>query len=1249
MVHMAHHLPNTNPHGQHSQSSFMAVRRSVNFPEVARREYPGQMSPEEIITYNRELAKAREHPEAPEWITRQKNFDIRHDAKRNLMTPNEEVRKHLEKDAYFRANQEYLRLMNDEPSRQTFREKQRLTEDLEKQKRLLIEDLARDQQLKQDKYKRNHGPTQPPFPSPADIRNLHFANEKGGGGVGGEIPLSLRLKPESHMYPFPPPPQGTIDPRFPPQHLTNSDEFHNYRRIQENMMKMGKHTLDAQRQCSHSDFRRIPQELGSIIQEKEKRIKEMEEKIVKLEHEARSEALLPPHQHPSAAAYHYATSASPPSKSPLQTRSPTSSLSPSKPRQNSPPLHSVSSVCNENGQPIERQVQSYPMQELSATDNNNNNTDNDTKIKIEQRQSPKKERINSPTDYSNSSNEDLVIDEKQEAMKSDKNIDPTKCVTEKSMTRKATHSPLSRQDSNLIKLEPSSADDSVKTEVVEDDISFNELKYGVKVHVQPAIIESNQLPSSETPIIANTIPNKLESDEIDNKNGVESNEQDVESNIIRVQKRKKGLKMLARRDENSSPPDFQASQNRLSLDLPGHNWLEKRLKQQNVLASNVDGVLQKPKDEIVISEYEDEVKVTESMVIEDKKEETTIHLTQENNNEEKNDLEVTPSSNENKIPLSAMGSSMTNTLPFMPAPNITSEMRDKEPPRSELLLKMLDPSTNTQLTSRITSTPVINLSNTVSTTSEIAAVARRNEELSRLASQHRISIETSNANQMPTIGNASNIIVPPPRSSDEFLRNAPNIDAKASRIGPNAPGYQQEVRPNLVLERRRDPETVSQQVPFILPKSHQNPTASKNMPYSKFIVEERYNRKRPIDEQTREEKERAEFSERFFNDLERGMSAKGKTEMTVLGEKDNRMHPHSVEPLPTILHRRSLEEVSANAKMEGLDYDYLSRFRESHSQPPLSYKTSDMLLKSPTAGAASKSASEFTLAQHMKRQVSPQPPHTGSFRSFEERISIEKAMHRRGSSAECLPPVLNGRMEVHLRGHHPPDGVDPLLLSKIENRKRELKIIEEARRREEIHRSALEAVNRKERLLSQSVSVNKLQRTLPSPEEHLMNLNEKVRTVEDLRALQLGMPPPTNGFQRYMRPQTLRNDRLTEREKHALREADLIQASLRQETMSVSRQDIHNAYLKHARRKSSLGSNFTSPNSKAGMPPSSPRAFSEEQFKMASLWRQQQQQQQQHEEEEASFRAAHHERVPLPDQREGYHIPKEVIRCTFFL
>ena len=65
----------------------------------------------------------------------------------------------------------------------------------------------------------------------------------------------------------------------------------------------------------------------------------------------------------------------------------------------------------------------------------------------------------------------------------------------------------------------------------------------------------------------------------------------------------------------------------------------------------------------------------------------------------------------------------------------------------------------------------------------------------------------------------------------------------------------------------------------------------------------------------------------------------------------------------------------------------------------------------------------------------------------------------------------------------------------------------------------------------------------------------------------MGLPIDA-ALRQYSRPtHTLRNDRLTEREKLALREAELnSHLAIRQESIA-SRQNIHNAYLEHTRRE----------------------------------------------------------------------------------
>ena len=1139
----------------------------------SRREF-GQMNPEEVITYNRELAKVRES-ETREWVARQKVFGlngVRPENKREMTFQNEEVRKHLEKDAYYRANQEYLRLMNEEPSRQTFREKQRLTEDLEKQKRLLIEDLARDQQLKQDKYKRNHTS---PFQG-SDIRTLHYMNEK-----PRDFPVPLRMKPELHMHPF-----ARADPRYP-QPLGPAEEFHNFRRLQENMLKFGGKPPVDFRQCTHSDYSRFPNALGPIIQEKEKKIKEMEEKLVRLENEEKSHYLKKiqeqqqhlvrksdspsihlPHQ--SQPLYRSLTSSSPPqpiSRSPYQ---PNSSPTTSKQQlqslvsSHSPPSNQISEI-----------------RESSITDNNNNaamseNISNNGEFK-NKNHSPKN-NLHSP-EQSNSSHEDLVIDEKQE----------------KQLTSVATSQNVQNNaDPNSIKIESArpNDDETVTTEVIGDDKEFNEMKYGVKVQISPIKVEETLYQKKDE--------NDDEEDS-ESKNGTENLEQDsTDPNTNnRTLKKRKNQKSSGKRDETSSPSDFQASQNRLALDLPGHNWLEKRLMQQNALSSNEQS--DKVKEENVDNENTPT------------NDQSPIRKNETNEISELKEKQVEVTSSE--ISTSVLDTSAINTKP-------------KELPRSELLLQMLDSSKSSPSypqSSQPSSSPSESIVNTDAVRPPSETKSTINLNLDSKTTSPIVIPEPSKrqTSQSPTRSHYERSGSEKRSIEIESPRNDSNPESVRS---PKVSTYQ-EIRPNLVVERRKDSDASS--FPYILPKSHPNIT-NDNVPYSKFIVEERYNRKRPMDDVSREEHEaalkRTEFSERFFSDLERGMLSKEKPEMTVLGGDTKELRLHSSEQAKL---RRSIEEQNAKERFAKLESAFLSGFKENQTQRPLSYKPSDVMLKSPIASRSvgPPPKVDYPLPRYLKRPLSPPV----GYRPHEE-----KMLHRRVPSADgLLSPALNGRLDpTHLIPSHHPENIDPSLISNA-RQSRDLKLLEEVRRREKFQRSSIDS--RKEGHLSQAIAPGKIQgyKPLSPPEEHLLNLNEKVRTVEDLRALQMGMPI-TNGFQRYSRSnQMLRNERLTEREKLALREADLIhQAAMKQEALA-SRQDIHIAYLEHARRRPS-GSEITSPISPTSSVTGIGHGYSEEKMRLASLRR--------HEDEEKLRAvAAHHER--LSEERkmnDPYPLSKEV-------
>ena len=952
---------------------------------------------------------------------------------------------------------------------------------------------------------------------------------------------------------------------------------------------------------------------------------------------------------------------------------------------------------------------------------------------------------NATINDSNPSQEKDLIDEKQQKLQQQQNNDK---LSPRSPSNEGiaatTNNPLNRQDSNCIKLEsPATSNDaSVTTEVVDDDKTFN-VKYGGSQNSSPT--KDNMDSLLQKPPTASSSVNVKKENRSDAAIFEETiSEPDLDASGNRQSKasnnKKKAVKTLTNKrdaDASSSPPDFQASQNRLTLDLPGHNWLEKRLMQQNALSVNNninnDG---KPKDDSSMNEQQQESaiqhnqNVTTATVLSSveihHETPTTTSLasgrelpvpvntsSSDNKNADEEIISVsspasTPSSSILHIPV-AVTSKLSETM-ILPA---SGGAATKETPRSELLLKMLESETHknpvsvesssspSSLSSTLSSsaaTAVINLSHTVSTTSELVTALRSTPQKSLIVVKDT-SVPSSVASHMSsamymkqqTTGHHHHPNPPhSPRSTtsssthDEMTRHhrlgAVEIALLGKRGGSCGEPPYQEVRPNLVLERRRDPESIHSAYPQPRPLSAHSQKSGGHPPqpsphelattgdYNKYIIEERYNRKRNLEDVSKEEREialrRAEFSERFFSDLERGMMSKNKAEPhpppppgSLAVEHKDRLHSStsSIESqsLP-MQQRRSFEDPTASVignkdrltKIEASDYNYLSKFRENRS-PTLMYKatsaSSDPLLKSP----GSKSVNEYS----SKRSLSPPSSH-GMHRMHEEQrfSALEKGLHRRGNSSDggIQPPVLNGRFDSHpfspLHPHHHrrAESVDPLLLSTLQTRERELNLMEEARRREEIHRSAMEA-SRKERMLSsQSVPVNKMHGNpqLHPSEEHLVNLNEKVRTVEDLRALQLGMPLQ-NGFHRYIRPQNFRNERLTEREKIALREADFIQASLRGHESIVSRQDIHNSYLKHARRKSSLNG-YPALNSKGGIggqAPAVPRpgvgGFSADEHLLKR----------QHEDAE-KLRARHHERMPLfpPEHpaREGFPHPKDV-------
>ena len=1254
---MAHHNVTSNG----TQPAFIGVR-PVHYSNMPRRDLP-PMAPEELMYGN--IAKppreAQIHAvDAQEWLARQKAIDLhslRPEIKRELLAQNEEMRKNLvEHDAYFIANQEYLRLMNDEPSRQTFREKQRLTEDLEKQKRLLIEDLARDQQLKQDKYKRNQTPTYP-----NDIRALQYLNEK--AIMRGEMPLRVASGEigEKSSHPLPSP--RVPDPRYPLQ-FASAEEMYRYRHLHESMMMDSKgpvphptrHLAEPRaeyRHCLHSDFN--GQSLMPIIQEKEKKIIEMKEKIMRLEQEER-----------------------------MHKKNSISKLEASKEQQrhlqqhhHNQQQHQQQLQQTQQHQPI-KSTFSTPTPQNSVvttkqektelvTDNNNNDSQQFHDSEDVNKQfksnsvSPK-----SPVDK-------LIIDmndAKGHATKDSPDlIAESSQITEENVRVRSSPCETSRNQSEGSTTE--SLTDGVRTEVIDDDKSFNELKYNNSN--KDDFVEVSSVVESGFPYSTKEANENLKDDssntELENL---------VDGNGVKYQKKPRKLTKTIQKkeDSNQQTQDFQEAQNRLALDLPKYNWLEERLKQQKKLTEG-EIVANSPKLSINTSDEKRENSTEQTNV---KEENNEIKINEHKDSENNSKLQSNEMfSKQIKTEVTADDEPMTlnkastiderddtqdihkidkNNIPVDENLQLKSQ---KPPPRSELLLKMLDPNnSNPQITSPSRINPPTNTSapTTISSTaSETRAQSldeqwlRKEQEASK--NQSLVVMNNRHSERIPSapplLTSMESHVMKHESPFKEFTHSKSVDHAQTSDnhkpefvSSPTQmkgePPYQ-EVRPNLVVERRKDSTEALPYMPSPKHHSYYAVQGSDNSSYSKFIVEERYNRKRPIDEaNTRQHQDtaaqkRADFSQKFFMDLERGMAT---DERISSDKKEKRMSSESPTHFP-----RNLEELSPRERLAKLDaapneYNYLSRFKESSSQPLLPYKSSgEPPIKSPAHHANKPIPSSEVPGAFLKRSgsTSPayrRPPST----AVEEKLSVEKNMYaihdrRRIPLPDGIPgSVVNGRLEGHFAPLHS-DAADPILLRHIQqSRERELKFYEEARKREEIHRTV---EMRKDRLfppipVTKPANFKALPMPGTVPEEY--SYNDRVRTVEDLRALQMGYPIDSN-LRRYIRPpQVMRNERLTEREKNALREANIInQTSIRHEALTP-RQPIHGNFMEHPRRK---GAGLTSPRVPSRTPP---HVLSEEQMRLASYRRQK--------EEEDKIRA-HMSSEP----RESYITHKEVSSFYF--
>ena len=325
------------------------------------------------------------------------------------------------------------------------------------------------------------------------------------------------------------------------------------------------------------------------------------------------------------------------------------------------------------------------------------------------------------------------------------------------------------------------------------------------------------------------------------------------------------------------------------------------------------------------------------------------------------------------------------------------------------------------------------------------------------------------------------------------------------------------------------------------------------VPYSKMIVEERYNRKRP---HGMDDKSVILNMENRKVQLHRDLDSRMSEIQRIPGDRNNAR----IFIPPTLTSNYRDNQIPHSPQPEPrLKFNLMSRFPEN-----------GVFDQSHKSGGEPMSTTRLRSADLLNAQTQ-YINHRDSSSSF---ICPTESIEDKGRFAvQDMRTDIESNFQNHMKTYAHQEVVhDPMhrQLSIQHSRERENRLIEEARARQEHQRSENARKQNPYALPIFKNAGNYRGIPRPSTNDPYGPINERVRTVEDLRALHMGVPIETTIRQYNRTSHALRNDRLTEREKLVLRDAEISSHhAIRQESIA-SRQTIHNAYLEHARREGNI-------------------------------------------------------------------------------
>ena len=910
----------------------------------------------EHLFRNREMARSN----SIEWLERGRN-----QASRSL--PPDILKQHdwvartreyeiqLERDAYYHASQEYIRLMKEDQNRQSFREKQRLTEDLEKQKRLLIEDLARDQQLRQDQFKRR-------FSVGSDVRAMHMENKNDRHQVlrGCPMPYDIRVMPNNQIH-------SALDVRYPTP-LAGPKDLYAFRRMPEancisgNSFPITGKDVNNSKQCVHSNLNNGS--LIPIIQEKEQQIKEMEEKLIKLRGDR--------------------------------------SFS-----------KSIAKVVSEMHPPFifDRKVE--------AEEKSNVIIINKSQEKIND--------CSSPID-------DLIIDVEA---KEDMNVS-TEVKTE----------PVARSDSKSDTENMEVVSDRCSKVKNVDEMSIQEKDDEVKEYATVKVQSGSKDDDLQSP--GNNIDN-------------ESGQQNPQAKYSKKQRNKQ--KAIQNRKEETPNTNFLAIQNRIAMDLIGHNWLVMKIDAEEVsvkkkthttVTTKVEVKEEIDESEVSNGVNNNKIKISQDIsthdasqsenisthdapqseeslenaelnvkeqipevknmgdtiiVIDEKKTEDDSGNKGDEINESKDDqqLKTCIIQNEKKAKNTPFLSTFLN--PKKPNPQLSSPKRIN-PPLPTASTKQQQQQQQ-QLLPKDTIISPVSPPVLVRTPPKemVKGVSTRAVTSNQIQSSSKITYPSEGfGNGPPLLISEGKTSLDTESSKSGFINPPSSLDNKLQQSHAYLPrsetlDRETSFRPNLVVMTRNETNNAQHEMRF--PSNYPHPhTAGQQMPYSKMIVEERYNRKRPhgVDEKTL--MLNLERNSQIRHSLDRRMSELQKTPED---RSNSRIFVSSVPP--TAFGQDTQEnQLPYAAKQDArvpADFSHLSRFSESPLFEQSLYKVGGM-----TAQTRVKSTDILDAQSHfLKRRDTPSSLLCPTA-SIEER-SLEKNIGRFGILDARQD--LETKLENHLR------------------------------------------------------------------------------------------------------------------------------------------------------------------------------------------------------------------------------------------